>query len=42
MSLNEKYMLCTAIGFSAGLVVCAVVAMAVWPDLRRMRTRGQG
>lgn len=42
MSLNDKYMLCAAAGFAAGLVVAAFAAMAIWPDLRVMRTRGRG
>lgn len=29
-------------GFASGLVVCIFAVMAVWPDLKRMRTRGKG
>lgn len=42
MSLNETMMLHVAVGFAAGVVVCLFAAMAVWPDLRRLRTRGRG
>jgi hypothetical protein len=42
MSATDWYLLGCASGAGITLAVCAFGAMAVWPDLKLMRTRGRG
>lgn len=42
MDATDWYLLGCASGAGFALVCCAFVAVAVWPDLKRLRTRGRG
>lgn len=42
MTATDWYLLGFASGAGFALLCCAFILAAVWPDIKRMRTRGRG